>query len=376
MSTCRFATFNVALNREKPGELKQELKHKNSKQLKNVAEVLQRVRPDVVLLNEFDHDGEGEDLDLLTRFQANYLALSQNGAESIQYPYVYMAPTNTGLLSSVSFLGKGVPKLPSDGYGFGDFHGQYGFVILSQFPLMIDECRTFQYYLWKDMPNAQLPIRANGQPFYNKQALQQFRLSSKNHIDLPVEVEINNTVHRIHLLAMHPTPPIFEGEEKRNSRRNHDEIRLFADYISGKKGDYLVDDRGVCGGLASSERFVLLGDFNADPNDGDSYNSAINQLLLHSDVNQQTATGEWVPKSTGAREYSEQNGYQCSGDTSEHTHLFPLRLDYLLPSRHLSVVNSGVYWPAAAEKQHYLLKDSRRHQATSDHRLVWVDISL
>jgi len=30
----------------------------------------------------------------------------------------------------------------------------------------------------------------------------------------------------IHILASHPTPPVFDGVEDRNGRRNHDEIRL------------------------------------------------------------------------------------------------------------------------------------------------------
>src|SRR5699024_7468003 len=85
-----------------------------------------------------------------------------------------------------------------------------------------------------------------------------------------------------HLLAAHPTPPNFDGPEKRNQRRNHDEIRLWADYLRpGRTSEWIVDDDGVGGGLDPSESFVILGDYNADPHDGDSWPGAIDQLLEH-----------------------------------------------------------------------------------------------
>ena len=40
----------------------------------------------------------------------------------------------------------------------------------------------------------------------------------------------------VHVLASHPTPPTFDGAEDRNGRRNHDEIRFWADYVSPGRG--------------------------------------------------------------------------------------------------------------------------------------------
>lgn len=40
------------------------------------AAILQRVRPDILLLNEFDHEGEGVDERALTLFLQRYLGLS------------------------------------------------------------------------------------------------------------------------------------------------------------------------------------------------------------------------------------------------------------------------------------------------------------
>jgi hypothetical protein len=62
------------------------------------------------------------------------------------------------------------------------------------------------------------------------------------------------------MLLHHPTPPAFDGAEHRNVMRNHDEIRLWADYVGCKGpegGSYIYDDAGVDGGLASGGQMLL-----------------------------------------------------------------------------------------------------------------------
>ena len=49
------------------------------------------------------------------------------------------------------------------------------------------------------------------------------------------------------LLVAHPTPPVFDGPEDRNGRRNFDEIPLLGDYVTGRSG-YIYDDDGGRGG--------------------------------------------------------------------------------------------------------------------------------
>ena len=92
----RFATFNASLNRPAAGDLVNHLSHPEvddvfRRQARNVAEVIQRARPDVLLINEFDFDPAAGDL-----FRANFLEVSQNGAAPITYPYAFIAPSNTG----------------------------------------------------------------------------------------------------------------------------------------------------------------------------------------------------------------------------------------------------------------------------------------
>ncbi|MHC5543316.1 endonuclease/exonuclease/phosphatase family protein, partial [Singulisphaera rosea] len=265
----RLATFNASLNRDSAGALIRDLSTPENPQAGNVAEIIQRVAPDILLINEFDYDPEGRASAL---FQENYLAEGQNGAPPISYEFRFSAPVNTGVSSGVDLDNDGkVAKTPgsrgygNDSFGFGQFPGQYGMVLYSKFPIDRDAIRQFQGLRWEDMPGALLPTKSDGSPWYSSEALKVFRLSSKNHWDVPIRVEGKT----IHVLASHPTPPAFDGPEDRNGRRNHDEIRIWADYLSGgKAAEYLA--KPSSGSLTPPESFVIMGDLNSDPNDGGS----------------------------------------------------------------------------------------------------------
>ena len=49
-----------------------------------------------------------------------------------------------------------------------------------------------------------------------------------------------------------------------------------------------------------------------------------------------------------------------------------LRADFVLPSQGWEVTGAGVFWPAPDDPLHRLIGGKR--PASSDHRLVWVDI--
>ena len=57
-TSIRVATFNTSLNREKAGQLQTDLSDRNNQQAKSIAEIIQIVRPQIILLNEFDYDPE------------------------------------------------------------------------------------------------------------------------------------------------------------------------------------------------------------------------------------------------------------------------------------------------------------------------------
>jgi endonuclease/exonuclease/phosphatase family metal-dependent hydrolase len=360
----RIASFNTALNREKAGFLASEVRNGNSPAIQRIAEVIQRVRPDVILLNEVDFDQSGATIDGLRK---NYLAVGQNGQPPIDFSHVYFAPVNTGVDTGLDLNGDGKLHTPDDAFGFGLFPGQYGMAVLSRFPIQ-KSVRTFQHFLWRDMPDAMWPLNPDTESdFYSPEIKQVFRLSSKSHWDVPIE--IGN--HTVHLIAAHPTPPVFDGSEDRNGRRNHDEIRLIADYLRG--ADYIYDDQKVRGGLAANSSFVVVGDMNADPVDGDSQLGAGRQLTEHPLIN-----ASKIPTSAGARQASEKTGQanaKHKGDPAADTGDFNdksvgnLRLDFVLPSKDLKVVDSGVYWPTDDSPEAPLA-------TASDHHLVWIDIEF
>jgi endonuclease/exonuclease/phosphatase family protein len=368
----RFATFNASLNRGTEGALIADLSTPDNQQAANVAEVIQRVRPDVLLINEFDFDAAGRALAL---FQDNYLSVPHNGTRPIRYPYRFTAPSNTGIPSGHDLNNDGTVGGGDDAYGFGLFPGQFGMAVYSKYPIDTSRIRTFQLFRWQDMPGALIP---GG--WYSPEELEDLRLSSKSHWDLPIRVDRRTTVH---FLVSHPTPPVFDGPEDRNGRRNHDEIRFWADYLSPHRSRYIYDDTGRRGGLRPGARFVIAGDQNADPFDGDSVDAAAQQLLDHPLVNDRT-----IPTSPGGPAATERQGganLTHTGDprfdTADFADTAPgnLRVDYVLPSRGLRVRSSGVFWPTPADPLFRLVGDFDPSLPggfpTSDHRLVWIDVT-
>ena len=364
----RFATFNVFLNRPETGQLGIDLAA-GDPQARAVAQIIQVVRPDVLLLNEFDYDGSGA---ALKAFVERYLAQPQGDAEAIAYPYFYLAPSNTGIPAAIDVNGDGRIEGPADAYGYGRFPGQYAMALLSRFPIQQDRVRTFQQFLWRDMPQAALPDDlSTPEPadFYSAEELRLFRLSSKSHWDIPIKLP-DATVH---VLAAHPTPAVFDGPEDHNGRRNHDEIRFWADYINN--ADYVYDDDGKGGGLSRRSRFVILGDYNADPVDGDSYEGAIHQLLGHPRVD---ASMPPISRGGVAAAGLDVDAPPHKGDAALDTSDFSqnLRLDYALPSKWgLRIERSGVFWPLPQDPLYALVGDGDP-VVSSDHRLVWVDLHV
>lgn len=362
----RVASFNASLSADADGGLVSRLAVDFDEQAMAIGAILQRVRPDIVLINEFDHDPEGRNV---RRFLARYLARSLHGGEPIEYPYHYTAPVNTGEPSGLDLDGDGRVGGPGDAWGYGRFPGQYGMLVLSRFPIERTAVRSFREFRWAQQPGALRPMDpATGQPFHPDEVWSQLRLSSKSHWDLPIAL---TNGRRLHLLAAHPTPPAFDGPEDRNGRRNHDEIRLWADYLDPARAGYLRDDAGGVGGLAVDADFVIVGDYNADPNRGNSLPGAIQQLLAHPRVD-----ARFVPQSAGAvaaqgAGASARKRRAHAADTSDFRDPDPgnLRVDYVLPSRGWTVLGGGVFWPEPGQ-------DGADWVEASDHRLVWLDLAL
>ncbi len=434
--TVRFAAFNASLNRNASGQLLSDLaqpgivdfsanwsssvaglstEQRRVLQAHYVAEVLQRVQADVLLVNEFDHDfagvaganstanAFGYSSTSAQRFQDNFLSVPHGGGatgrsatEAISYGYRYTPNTNTGVPSGFDLNNNGVVAGGDDAYGFGNFPGQFGFTIYSKYEIV--DVRTFQNFLWKDMPGNLLTNDPTGNRlsgpggFYSPAEVDILRLSSKNHVDVTLLIE----GQQVHFLTAHPTPPTFDGAEDRNGKRNHDEIRFWADYVAGgAQAAYIYDDQGGVGGLAGGAKFVIAGDYNADPIDGDSFKgliggtqyNAIGQLLdnpLITDPRPSSAGGTAAatdPSNNGPANQSHLGDPAL--DTADFNDTAPgnLRVDYVLPSANLAVTGAGVYWPTRSDAEFPLVGTFNNQNLfgglpTSDHKAVWVDVEI
>jgi endonuclease/exonuclease/phosphatase family metal-dependent hydrolase len=357
----RVATFNVEDVRT------EDLRDPAHARLRRLAEVIQRIRPNIILLNEVAYDMKGApgykegdpEGQNGQRFADTFLAVAQaTDVKPIKYK-AFTAPSNTGLFSGFDLDRDGkvtntYPAPPgtkpdgspgdqtpegrafgNDCWGFGTFPGQYAMTLLVDERLTIDteHVRTFQLYPWDYMPGNLMPLAADGTDWYAGEAKTAMRLSSKSLWDVPVKLP--NGVE-LRVLCSHPTPPAFDGPEMRNKRRNHDEIRLIRDYIDNLPG--VVDDKGLEGGLIMRKEgplvgvtipFVVLGDLNADPKDGDSFRSPIAKMLFKS----RHVNSAVVPESD----------VKVEGLDPWDTAMFKLRVDYALPSKSVKVLNSGVW---------------------------------
>lgn len=317
------------------------------------AEIVARIQPDVLIVQEIDHDyREPDDLALnARRLNDAYLALAGD-----RFPHVWAAPCNTGMVSGhdlnndgkiATASDEGGREFGEDCLGFGRYPGQYSMALFSRFPIATTEARTFQRFLWKDLPGHHLPL-----DFYSPDEIEELRLSSKSHWDVPVAVD----GQRLHLWISHPTPPVFDGEEDRNGRRNHDEIAFWKYYLDGDPA--LYDDGGTQGGFGSEAAFVIVGDLNADPGSDNAFYDGRQSIdLLLSDPR----IADPEPRSDRA-----------DNNTATATFGGGVRVDYLLPSAAVQVTDGGVFWPAETTDP----EGARLADAASDHRLVWMDVEL
>ena len=367
----RVAEFNIEDART------DEISNPANPRLKRIAEIIQRIRPSVLLLSEIAYDGPGapgfkegatpgRNAQL---FADNFLAVPQApDVRPLRYR-AFMAPTNTGQSSGLDLDRNGTvvsdyPAVPPRGtqaspealayagdcWGFGTFPGQYGMALLvdDRLKILTDRARTFRLLPWDYMPGAHLPSRADGTPWFTDAERHIVRLSSKSHWDVPVEMPGGAVLH---VLCSHPTPPVFDGPEKRNARRNHDEIRFWADYINSEP--YIVDDTNTPGGLAEGSWFVIMGDLNADRNKGDNFKEPIGTLLLANP----RVNASCTPVSDT----------EVPGLETTDTAAFKMRVDYILPSKQIDIARCGMWRIAPGPPG---------SPFPSDHFPVWAELVL
>lgn len=261
--------------------------------------------PDVLLLTDLDYDAGGAALGTLQG------ALRAGG---LDLPFRFARRPNTGLGTGLDLDGDGYLGGPRDAQGFGWFAGQGGMALLARWPVTLVE--DLSSTLWKDAPDSAI---APDDPGFAVQ-----RLSSVAHWRLEVAVPDRPLT----LLTLAATPPVFDGPEDRNGRRNLNEVLLWTQVLDGRHGD--VPEGPV----------ILLGNFNVDPERGDGRHEAARAVLSH------------------PRLQDPQPGV----DTVTWDATGPMRVSYVLPDKALTVTGAGVTPPSP-------------DPAMGPHGLVWIDIA-
>jgi Endonuclease/Exonuclease/phosphatase family len=310
-----------------------DLAARDDPQIDAVVRVLARLDADVVLLTSVDYDRKGVALRLLSD------RLAEVG---LPYAHRLAFRPNTGMQTGLDLDGNGRLGDPGDAQGWGLFSGQGGMAVLSRMPIDAEMARDFSAFLWRDLPGAYLPT---GMTTAAREAQ---RLATTGFWDIPVQTGAGP----LHLLAWHATPPVFDGPEDRNGRRNHDEAAFWRHYLDSALP------------MPPPEApFVLLGDGNLDPVDGDGLREGMVALLAH------PALQDPAPRGSHGRVEPRHAGDPAL-DTVVYDDIGGLRLDYVLPSAEVKVLAAGVLWPGPDDP---LLADLT---AASRHFPVWVDLEM
>lgn len=342
--TVRVATFNVDISARGPGILLADLGKGDAPRATVAARMIAAVDPDIVVLQGVDYDAG------LATLAALAGEIASAGAH---YPHLFALRPNTGMATGLDLDGNGRTGGARDAQGYGRFAGAAGMAILSRHRIDREAVVDLSPMLWRDLPGA-IPPMVEGRPFPSAEAHAVRRLSSTAHWIVPVQV--GETTLR--LLTWHATPPVFDGPEDLNGRRNHDEAALWLRLLDG-----------ALDVSAPEPPFVILGDANLDPEDGDGRPEALTALL------DRPGLTDTAPRSAGARAAADPGHV---GDPALDTADFDdppgnLRVDYLLASSGIEVVESGVFWPEAGSPAANALGplgDWPRH------RVVWADLNL
>ncbi len=325
--TLRIATYSPDLSRKGPGLLYRDILSGKDGQIAAAVRVIAHADADILLLTGIDWDYD------LRALKALAAELAKAGAD---YPHLHASRPNNGMASGLDLDQNGETGEARDAQGFGQFSGQGGMAVLSRHPFGAPT--DYTEGLWRDLPGNLMPMDTPPEIAAAQ------RLSSVAHWDLPVMI----AGKPLHILAYAATPPVFDGPEDRNGRRNHDETAFWLTHLPDAP-------------------FVILGDTNLDPNDGDGRPEAMAALLAHvQDPHPTSAGGKAAP----------QNGANArhKGDPAQDTALWAedgpgnMRVDYVLPAKGLVVKDQGVLWPLPDDP---LAADVAK---ASRHRLVWVDL--
>lgn len=292
----RLAYWHSELSAKGPGLLLRDIR-RGTDRIAGALGILSDLKADVLVLGGFDHDLNGVAL--------SAFADAIRAAKGPDYPHLFGAPPNSGVDTGLDLDGDGRLRGARDAQGFGYFAGQGGMAVLSRYPLTL--LADHGALLWRDLPDSQLTDH-QGRTGAQATGAGVQRLSTTVHWELQVDPPGRPPVP---MMIFHATPPVFDGPEDRNGRRNADEIRLWLLRLSGGLGP------------APPDPLVVIGTANADPAAGEGDRPTIRALLSHPRLRDPPAlrglpTAEWPAPGPGR-----------------------MRVDYILPSADLQVAGGG-----------------------------------
>lgn len=329
------------------------------------AEIIARFSPDILSINELQFDIQGIPSASSPGAPSNtsWGGFNVPGAENPKrlgdrvhaaggpsYENLFQSVGNSGFYWQGSTLGL-------DWYilrGWGEFPGRFNTAILSRFPILVDQVRVIADFAWEDLPD-------------NKIAL----MKTETGIDVPpgfplfekalniVPVQLGDVV--LHLVLLHPVAPAFDPI---NTYRNYDELHALRLFLDGQLPG--VEP------LPADAKFVIIGDLNADPEEGDSIGGAIQQILSHPDVTNVFPAGSGT-KGKGGKYNSYLSG--CGRDdgstVTDPGAKYQMQLDYVLPSKNLGEpLDSLLFWPNHTTDP----EDFELRCQASDHSFLYVDL--
>lgn len=354
-SDLRVATLHADLTAEEESgdavdQLVSALSSGNHTQARAVAQTVQMNEPDVLVVTGVTYDDSEE---VAEQLQDRYLGVGLNAQSAVDYPHVFTAPTNSGLESGADLDGDGTIGGPGDAVGHGEYPGQYGMIVFSKYPIAEDEVRTFQNFLWSDLPDNNMPERFSG---LEESVL---RLAETSMWDIPIEVEGRDD-------PVHVVASSLAGREdsETETARAEDIRRVLTDYVSGSAW-YLSDDDGDEGSLPWGEDFVIAG----LPAHGESEDEDLSALLDSArlqDPEPEALTEEPLSERAGSSEDPMPAATRENEDGETRT-------SFVLPSSDFDVSNSGVFWPGEGEFGYEVVNPESSYGLND--RLVWVDLT-
>lgn len=321
----RLALFHTELSRNGPGLLLRDIRA-GAEDVLRVRDMVVAKRPDVIVLLGFDYDLNAVAL-------AAFQSLVAAGGHEL--PHHFALRPNRGMATGLDMDGDGRTGTADDAQGYGPFSGAAGMAVLSRLPIDERAMQDHSAFLWRDLPDAMLPVR-DGLPYPSAAVFDVQRLATTGFWGVPVILPDGG---HLTLFTWHAGPPVFGGPHERNRRRNHDEAMFWVRLL---EGDLPFQP--------PASPFVLLGNSNLDPDTGDGLRAAM-RALLALPVLQDPLPEGIAATQPDARDHATAHFARGPGW---------LRTSYILPEAGLHVLDSGLVWPPPPAR----------------HALVWVDIAL